>query len=46
MPAAILGRATGTRLVLGDALDLVDLPLNDVVAAYEGNLTTALAESS
>ncbi len=46
VPAAILGRATGTRLVLGDAVDLVDLPLNDVVAAYEGNLTTALAESS
>jgi hypothetical protein len=31
--------------VLGDAFDLVDLPLNDVRAAYEGNLTSALAES-
>jgi phosphoribosylformylglycinamidine synthase len=45
VPAAVLGRATGTRLVLGDALDLVDLPLDDVRAAYEGNLTSALAES-
>jgi phosphoribosylformylglycinamidine synthase len=45
VPAAVLGRAGGTRLVLGDALDLVDLPLDDVSAAYEGNLTTALAES-
>jgi phosphoribosylformylglycinamidine synthase subunit PurL len=45
VPAAVLGRATGTRLVLGDALELVDLTLDDVQAAYEGNLTTALAES-
>jgi phosphoribosylformylglycinamidine synthase len=45
VPAAVLGRAGGTRLVLGDAFDLVDLPLNDVQAAYEGNLTSALAES-
>jgi phosphoribosylformylglycinamidine synthase len=45
VPAAVLGLATGTRLVLGDALDLVDLPLDDVTAAYEGNLTSALAES-
>jgi phosphoribosylformylglycinamidine synthase len=45
VPAAVLGRAGGTRLVLGDAFDLVDLPLDDVRAAYEGNLTSALAES-
>jgi len=45
VPAAVLGRAGGTRLVLGDAFDLVDLPLDDVQAAYEGNLTSALAES-
>jgi len=45
VPAAVLGRAGGTRLVLGDAFDLVDLPVDDVRAAYEGNLTSALAES-
>jgi phosphoribosylformylglycinamidine synthase len=45
VPAAVLGRAGGTRLVLGDAFDLVDLPLDDVQTSYEGNLTSALAES-
>jgi phosphoribosylformylglycinamidine synthase len=45
VPAAVLGRAGGSRFVLGDAFDLVDLPLEDVRAAYEGNLTSALAES-
>jgi phosphoribosylformylglycinamidine synthase len=45
VPAVVLGRAGGTRLVLGDAFDLVDLPLDDVRAAYEGNLTSSLAES-
>jgi phosphoribosylformylglycinamidine synthase len=45
VPAEVLGRSGGTRLVLGDAFDLVDLPLDDVRAAYEGNLTSALAES-
>jgi phosphoribosylformylglycinamidine synthase len=45
VPAAVLGRASGSRLVLGDAFDLVDLPLDDVRAAYEANLTSALAES-
>jgi phosphoribosylformylglycinamidine synthase len=45
VPAAVLGRTGGTRLVLGDAFDLVDLPLDDVLAAYEGNLISALAES-
>ena len=45
VPAAVIGRAGGTRVVLGDAFDLVDLPLADVQAAFEGNLTSALAES-
>jgi hypothetical protein len=45
VPAVVLGRAGGTRFVLGDAFDLVDLPLDDVQAAYEGNLTNVLAES-
>jgi hypothetical protein len=46
IPAAVIGRAGGTRLVLGDIVDLVDLPLDDVLAAYEGNLTGALGESA
>jgi phosphoribosylformylglycinamidine synthase len=44
--AAVLGRSGGTRLVFGDIVDLVDLPLNDVRAVYEGNLTSALGEWS
>jgi phosphoribosylformylglycinamidine synthase len=46
VPAAVLGRVTGTRVVLGNVVDLVDLPLDDVAAAYEGNLTRALGESA
>jgi phosphoribosylformylglycinamidine synthase len=40
--ATVLGRAGGDRLVLGDA---VDLPLDAVREAYEGNLTRALGDS-
>jgi phosphoribosylformylglycinamidine synthase len=40
--ATVLGRAAGDRLVLGDA---VDLPLDAVREAYEGNLTRALGDS-
>ena len=40
--AAVLGRATGDRLTLGD---WVDLPLTVVCEAFEGNLTRALADS-
>ena len=40
--AAVLGRATGDRLTLGD---WVDLPLTAVCEAFEGNLTRALADS-
>ncbi len=39
---AVLGRATGDRLTLGD---WVDLPLRAVCEAFEGNLTRALADS-
>jgi phosphoribosylformylglycinamidine synthase len=46
VPAAVIGRAGGTRLVFGDIVDLVDLPLDDVLASYEGNLTSALGESA
>ena len=38
----MLGRAGGERLVLGD---LVDLPLNAVQDAYQGNLQRALGET-
>jgi hypothetical protein len=38
----VLGRSGGDRLVLGDA---VDLPLDAVREAYEGNLTRALGDS-
>ena len=43
VPATVLGRAGGAHLVLGDA---VDLPLDEVRAAFEGNLTTALGDSA
>ena len=42
VPASVLGWAGGDRLVLGDA---VDLPLDAVREAYEGNLTRALGDS-
>ena len=41
VPSAVLGRAGGDRIVLGD---LVDLPLDDVRRAEEGNLAAALGE--
>ena len=40
--AAVLGRAHGDRLTLGD---WVDLPLAAVRDAFEGNLTRALGDS-
>jgi phosphoribosylformylglycinamidine synthase len=40
--AAVLGRAQGDRLTLGD---WVDLPLTAVREAFEGNLTRALGDS-
>jgi phosphoribosylformylglycinamidine synthase len=40
--AAVLGRAHGDRLTLGD---WVDLPLTAVREAFEGNLTRALGDS-
>ena len=40
--AAVLGRAHGDRLTLGE---LVDLPLAAVREAFEGNLTRALDDS-
>ena len=40
--AAVLGNAGGDRLVLGD---VVDLPLQAVQEAFEGNLTRALGDS-
>jgi phosphoribosylformylglycinamidine synthase len=42
VPAAVLGRAAGDRVVLGDA---VDVPLAAVREAFEGNLTRALGDS-
>jgi phosphoribosylformylglycinamidine synthase subunit PurL len=42
VPAAVLGRAQGDRLSLGD---WVDLPLGAVREAFEGNLTRALGDS-
>ena len=42
VPASVLGRADGDRLVLGE---LVDLPLAAVQEAFEGNLTRALGDS-
>ncbi|HEY1446888.1 MAG TPA: phosphoribosylformylglycinamidine synthase subunit PurL [Acidimicrobiales bacterium] len=42
VPAAVLGRAHGDRLTLGD---WVDLPLTAVREAFEGNLTRALGDS-
>jgi phosphoribosylformylglycinamidine (FGAM) synthase-like enzyme len=39
---AVLGRATGDHLTLGD---WVDLPLTAVCEAFEGNLTRALGDS-
>jgi phosphoribosylformylglycinamidine synthase len=42
IPASVLGHAGGDRFVLGD---LVDLPLEAVQVAYEGNLTRALGDS-
>ena len=42
IPAAVLGRAGGDRLVLGG---LVDLPVDAVREAYEGNLALALGDS-
>jgi phosphoribosylformylglycinamidine synthase len=41
IPASVLGRAGGDRVVLGDQ---VDLGLETVRAAYEGNLTRALGD--
>jgi phosphoribosylformylglycinamidine synthase len=41
IPAVVLGRAGGDRVVLGG---LVDLPLDAVAAAEEGNLAVALGE--
>jgi hypothetical protein len=40
--AAVLGRAQGDRLVLGE---WVDLPLEAVREAFEGNLSRALGDS-
>jgi phosphoribosylformylglycinamidine synthase len=42
IPAAVLGRAGGDRVVLGG---LVDLPLHAVAAAEDGNLAVALGET-
>jgi phosphoribosylformylglycinamidine (FGAM) synthase-like enzyme len=42
LPAFVLGRAGGDRLGLGE---LIDLPLADVRAAFEGNLGAMLGES-
>jgi phosphoribosylformylglycinamidine synthase II len=41
IPAVVLGRAGGDRVVLGG---LIDLPLHAVAAAEEGNLALALGE--
>ena len=41
IPAAVLGRAGGDRFGLGD---LVDLPVDALREAYEGNLALALGD--
>ena len=41
VPCAVLGRAGGGRVVLGE---LVDLPLSSVREAYEGNLARLLGD--
>jgi phosphoribosylformylglycinamidine (FGAM) synthase-like enzyme len=42
IPCSVLGRAGGDRVTLGD---LVDLPLDSVRQAYEGNLADLLGDS-
>jgi len=42
IPAAVLGQAGGARCTLGD---LVDLPVDALIEAHEGNLTLALGET-
>ena len=41
VPAAVIGRVGGARFTLGD---LVDLPLTELVEAYEGSLAQALGD--
>ena len=41
VPAAVIGRVGGARFTLGD---LVDLPLTQLVEAYEGSLAQALGD--
>jgi phosphoribosylformylglycinamidine (FGAM) synthase-like enzyme len=42
IPVTVLGRAGGDRFTVGD---LVDLPLEALADAYEGNLARLLGES-
>ena len=41
VPAAVIGRVGGARFTLGD---LIDLPLTELVGAYEGSLAQALGD--